>query len=130
MLDLLKLEQLKHIIEWDVFVIDILIPLCDKQRWHVDYEFLEDRCCVIGHFDQDKPEVWLRFIDELITPYCQQRGWQVEPMLEEDAVILIHRPTGIEKSEPEADIHNSTFSIYIHPTPIKTATTSTNVNEM
>ena len=90
MIELPDLKQLNHIVNWDAFILDVLNPLCLDQGWHLDFEFIEDLCCVIhGHFNQENPQDWQHFITDFIVPFCQERGWQVE-IWPEDVSILIH----------------------------------------
>jgi hypothetical protein len=109
MIQLPDWKQLEHIFEWDAFVIDILMPFCVKQGWDVDYEFFEDRWCVVcGHLHQGNSQDWQRFKEEFVTPFCQARGWQVEN-LPEEAAIQIHAPMPVEEPEPEINVQQLNF---------------------
>ena len=110
MIELPDLESLKPLVEWDAFIFEVLIPICLDHGWHVDFEFIEDLCCVIyGHFNQENPQDWQRFITDFIVPFSKEREWTVEIWSEEDAAILIQAPPSVKDPESETGIQQLDF---------------------
>jgi len=116
MIELPDLKQLFHIVEWDTFIFDVLIPICLDHGWHIDFDSIEDLCCVIyGHFSQRNPQDWQRFISDFIVPFSQERGWTVEIWSKEGLAILIHAVKPVEP-EPETDSQQLNFFNLVHST--------------
>lgn len=117
MIELPDLESLNPIVEWDAFIFDVLIPICLDHGWHVDFDSIEDQCCLIySHFSRRSSQDWQRFISDFVKPFCEERGWTVEIMPKEGETILIHVPNPV-KPKSDTNFKQLDFFDICSPTP-------------